>query len=80
MSSDPITTTSTTIHGQFLEVAIALEKVVDSAGFGINRVTIDPDTQTGLLTVTATIPIEVEREADQITIKASTIYPLNIGS
>ncbi len=75
MSNAPIETTSTTIQGQFLEVAIALEKAVDDPRNGIDRVTIDPDTIAGTVQITATIPINVVTQGDSIILTATTDYP-----
>ena len=80
MSNAPISTTSTTIQGQFLEVAIALEKAVDDPRNGIDRVTIDPDTIAGTVQITATIPINVVTQGDSIILTASTNYPANSGA
>lgn len=80
MSNAPISTTSTTIQGQFLEVAIALEKAVDDPSNNIDRVTIDPDTIAGTIQITATIPINVVTTGDSIILTASTNYPANSGA
>ena len=63
VSNKPITTTSDSIQGQLLEVAIALQAQT------YDEVTIDPDLVNNTITISATIKAEPNHIGDEIRIK-----------
>ncbi len=63
VSNDPITTTSSTIQGQFLEVALALQKQT------YVEITIDPDLINNTISISGTISAEFEGIGEEIRIK-----------
>jgi hypothetical protein len=72
MPTPPIQTTATTLHGQLLEVAIALQTATTFPG-NEPKVEIDPDIVTKLIKIQATIPMTVIKESDEIRIKATDL-------
>lgn len=71
-----ITTTSTTLEAQFLEVAIALQnaEVALNTTPVTNRVTIAPGIEAGTTTVTATLPTVLSSSASGQLVLTATPY------
>ena len=79
MSYEAITTTATTIQGQFLEVAIAYKQATTNDQTGNSKVTIDADMMTGLISIQATMFSDVELAGGQITITPTDTQFITIG-
>lgn len=79
MPTPPIQTTAATLHGQLLEVAIALQ-TANAFLAGAPKVEIDPDIVTRLITVQAIVPMVVTKQGEEITITATDIYPVTGAS
>lgn len=64
-----ITTTSTTLEGQFLEISRELELAEQAEG--LNNISLSPNINSNSLTVTATVPITFSGTGNQLSIAAS---------
>ena len=68
-----VTTSATTVEGQFLEVARelqGLEAAQSTADLPLNNVQIDTDIETGLVTITATLPATLSGTGGALTLTA----------